>query len=177
MEGEPPRISPYTPSQKVARVLWTVCAALLWKWTPRWMNGWRTELLRVFGARVGKGVYVDRSVRIEMPWNLQLGEGVHVSEHAILYCLGTVTIGSRSFLGPYVHICAGTHDYTDPRFTLIRAAIRVGTDCVLMTAAFVGPEVNIADRCIILPRAGVFSSTDPALVYRGNPARAMGPRH
>lgn len=173
---EPPRVSPYSVKARVGRVLWSLVSWLVWRRTPRWCNGLRVGLLRLFGARVGRGVVVDSSVVVEIPWNLTLGEGVRVCERAMLYCLGPVRIGARTFVGPFVHVCAGTHDYTDPRFTLVRSPIEIGEDCVLLTASFVGPGVRVASGGVLRPRAGVFQDTEANTIYGGNPARACGER-
>ena len=130
-------------------------------------------MLRRFGARIGRGVCIDPSVHIEVPWHLTLGDGVCVGPRAILYCLGQVEVGAGTLIGPLVHVCAGTHDYTDPRFPLIRSPIRIGARCVLQTAAFVAPGVTLGDGIILRERAGMYRSTDDVGVYMGNPAKRL----
>ena len=49
-------------------------------------------LLRAFGAKVGQAVRIRRTVDIEMPWNLRIGDESSVGDHAILYSLGKLMV-------------------------------------------------------------------------------------
>jgi len=130
-------------------------------------------VLRWFGARIGRGVRIDPSVHVEVPWHLALADGVCVGPGAILYCLGEVEIGEGTLVGPLVHVCAGTHDYTDPRFTLLRSPIRIGARCLLQTASFVAPGITLADGVILAERAGIYRSVTEPGMYIGNPAKRV----
>lgn len=171
--AEPPRVSPYSAKAKIGRVLWGLVSATLWRFSPRGLPGFRRLLIGLFGGRVGPGTRIDPSVRVEIPWNLTIGANVRVCEHAILYCLGPVTIGDGTLVGPYAHLCAGTHDYTDPRFTLLREPIVIGANCALMTASFVAPRVTVGDGVVLKPRAGLYRDGEPGKVYAGNPAKIV----
>ena len=52
---------------------------------------------------------------------IDLREGVTIGDYAILYSLGPITIGERSIISQCAHLCAGTHDYADHTFKLIRS--------------------------------------------------------
>lgn len=171
--AEPPRKSPYSLQAKIGRLLWGVTSVLLWSNTPRGASWFRVMLLRLFGAKVGRGVQIDPAVQIEIPWNLDIGDNVRVCRRAILYCLGPVRIGSGTLVGPYAHICAGTHDFTDPRFTLLRQPITIGSRCVIQTAAFVAPDVTVGDGAVLAPRACLYSDAEPGRRYGGNPAKLI----
>lgn len=170
-DNEPARKSWWSPKANAVRVLWACTHATVWKLLPS--DGARGWLLRRFGARVGRGVRIARSVHIEIPWHLDIGDESVVCQGAILYCLGRVTVGRRCLIGPYVHLCAGTHDYTDPRFTLLREPITIGDGCVLMTDAFVAPSVTLAPGTVLRPRCGAYRDTDPGTVYTGNPGKPV----
>ena len=85
----------YGRRAQVARVLWWLCTPLF-RLSPRPLWGWRSSLLRLFGAQVGAAVHVYPTVRITMPWNLRLGDQAAVGDHAILYALGQISIGARA---------------------------------------------------------------------------------
>lgn len=154
-------------------MLWNFVSFFLWSRTPRSWHGFRCAILRAFGATVGRNVRISPDVAVEVPWHLSLGDGVEVEERAILYCLGQVSIGRGTLVGPFVHVCAGTHDYRDPRFTLLRTPIVIGERCVLLTACLIGPGVTVADGTVALERASVLSNTRPDTVYRGTPAKPV----
>jgi putative colanic acid biosynthesis acetyltransferase WcaF len=128
-------------------------------------------LLRMFGAKVGIGVRIRPTVRIEIPWNLDIGDYAAVGDHAILYSVGKITLGRMSSVSQYAHLCAGTHDYTAPSFPLVREPITVGDEVWIATDAFVGPGVTIGRRVIVAARATVVKDVADGEIVAGNPAR------
>lgn len=103
-------VSPWSAREKLGRVLWALAYALLFRISPHPTYGFRAWLLRRFGARIGTNVRIRPTVRIVIPWNLNVGDDVSVGDYAILYALGPISIGERSFISQYAHLCAGTHD-------------------------------------------------------------------
>lgn len=171
--SEPPRKSPWSTRAKVLRLLWGVVDATLWRFSPVSCWGFRRVLLRRFGARIGSGVRVHPSVKVIIPWNIDLGDDVVVHERAILYALGEIRVGQRTEIGPFSHICAGTHDFTSPAFTLLRQPITIGTDCLLGICSFVAPNVTIAEKTTLMPRCAVYADTEPGSRYIGNPGKKL----
>jgi putative colanic acid biosynthesis acetyltransferase WcaF len=133
-------------------------------------------LLRLFGARLAAHVKVRRTVRIEVPWNLEIGEHSAIGDFAILYSLGTITIGRYVTVSQYAHLCAGTHETRTRAMTLLRPPIRLGDDVWIATDAFVGPGVTIGDRTILGARASAFSDLPGDVIAVGNPAKAIKQR-
>src|SRR5690349_20854760 len=99
--------SPWSPGMKVRRVIWMLGGTVLFRCSFHNWYAWRRLILRIFGARVGPRVRVRPTVHIEMPWNLDLGEGAIVGDHAILYSLGKITLGPFTMVSQYAHLCAG----------------------------------------------------------------------
>ncbi len=170
---EPPRKSPWSVKAKIIRALWGVSELVLWKLSPAPMTGFRNSMLRFFGAKVGKGVRIHPSVKVIIPWHIEIGDHVTVHDRAILYALGQITIGEGSEIGPLTHLCAGTHDFTDPKFTLLRQPITIGSHCVLGAASFVAPNVTLAEGTTLAPRAALYADSAPRTHYQGNPAKAV----
>jgi putative colanic acid biosynthesis acetyltransferase WcaF len=166
-------ISPYTLKQKIARVLWHVAQGTLFGLSPQPAYAWRAMILRAFGARLGRNVRVRRSVSVEIPWNLSIGDDTSVGDRAILYCLGPVTIGKLVTISQYAHLCAGTHDYRSPLMPLVRSPISIGDECWIGADAFVGPGVTIGHRAILGARASAFKDIAPGVIAGGNPAKMI----
>jgi len=112
----------YTRLDLFRRVLWAV-ATPLFRFSPRICFGWRRLLLRLFGATVGRNTHIYPSAVIHMPWNLTIGDDSSIGEWALIYNLGPITIGSKTTISQRVHLCAGTHDYTDPALPLLKPPI------------------------------------------------------
>ena len=170
---EPPRKSPWSLKAKIIRALWGVSELVLWRLSPPPMCGFRNAMLRFFGAKVGSSVRIHPSVKVVIPWNLQIGDGVSIHERAILYALGPISIGDNTEIGPLTHICAGTHDYTSPSFTLLRKPITIGKNCTLAAASFVAPDVTLADQTVLHPRAAIYTDSTLHTQYQGNPAKPI----
>jgi putative colanic acid biosynthesis acetyltransferase WcaF len=166
-------VSPYTTRQKIARVLWGVAQGTAFGLSPHRAYGWRAMLLRAFGARLGKNVRIRRSVHIEIPWNLSVGDDTSVGDRAILYCLGPVSIGQLVTISQYAHLCAGTHDYRSPLMTLVRSPITIGDEAWIGADAFVGPGVTVGRRAILGARASAFKNIEPGIIAGGNPAKMI----
>ncbi|MGP1309973.1 MAG: acetyltransferase, partial [Phycisphaerales bacterium] len=132
--------------------------------------------LRLFGARIGRDVRIRPSAHIEIPWHVTIGDDVTIGDHAILYSLGHITIGARTIISQYAHLCAGTHDYTDRRFPLLRLPIEVGEDAWICADTFVGPNVRIGKLAVLGARSSTYKSLDAGWVYSGNPAKALKQR-
>ncbi len=170
---EPPRKSPWSRRAQIVRALWGVLGVPLFRFSPTPLHGWRRFLLRRFGASIGKNVRIHPAAKVIIPWNLTIHDNAVVHDRAILYALGPISIGQDSEIGSLSHICAGTHDYTDPKFTLLREPITIGPRCILGTATFIAPRVVLAPGTITHPRAAIYANTEPDTQYIGNPAKPV----
>ena len=138
--------------------------------------GWRRLLLRAMGAKVGRGVRVRPTARIEMPWHVEIGDDSVVGDYAILYALGPIRLGRQVTVSQYAHLCAGTHDHTDPTFPLLTPPIVVGEGAWVAADAFVGPGVTVGAWAVVAARATVVKDVPPREVWGGNPARFIKAR-
>jgi putative colanic acid biosynthesis acetyltransferase WcaF len=169
-------VSPWTRREQVRRLLWSAAVMLLFR--PSFHNWYRfrAALLVLFGGKVGRNVRMRRTVKIEIPWNVEIGDDVSIGDGAILYSLGTIRIGDRSFLSQYAHLCAGTHDPQHTDYPLLREPITIGRDCWIAADAFVAPGVTVGDRTVVGARSSVFSDLPADVIAVGNPAKPIKPR-
>jgi len=158
--------------EQVARFLWGL-ALPLFVLSPRPFWGWRRFLLRLFGASIGPEVHVYPSARITMPWNLEIGASAAVGDRAILYALGPITIGARATVSQGAHLCAGTHDISDPTRPLLKPPITIGSDAWVCADAFVGPGVTVGDGAIVGARTVAMKDVPAQTIVAGNPARQI----
>jgi putative colanic acid biosynthesis acetyltransferase WcaF len=133
-------------------------------------------VLRLFGARIGRDVHIHPTARIAIPWNLAVGDRAAIGDGAIIYCLGPISIGACATISQYAHLCAGTHDYTRPDMSLIKASISVGDGVWVCADAFVGPGVMIGDYSIVGARAVAIKNIPANVIVVGNPARVVSER-
>ncbi|KAA0217485.1 MAG: hypothetical protein DYG94_00250 [Leptolyngbya sp. PLA3] len=165
------RKTPWTLKQNIARTVWMTAGRAAWFLLPRF----RASLIRLFGGDVGKNCTFGGSVEVTIPWNVSIGDNVRVRHGAIIYSLGEITIGDNCVLDARSHLCAGTHDMSDPAFPLVKLPITIGADCMIGIDAYVAPGVEIGDNCRVWPRASVYKSFPAGTSLRGNPARPIEP--
>ncbi len=170
MQPEP---SPWTFKEKLGRAVWMVAGRPAFRLSFHNWYAYRRLLLRLFGAKIGRRVAVRPTVHIEVPWMLDLDDQAVVGDHAILYSLGPLRIGKRSIISQYAHLCAGTHDYTDHQFRLIRAPVTIEDDCWIGADAFVGPGVTVGRLSVLGARSSAYRSLPPEQVCMGNPAKPV----
>jgi putative colanic acid biosynthesis acetyltransferase WcaF len=166
----------FSLGNRMLRVIWGLTWLVLCRFTPPALHPWRRLVLRLFGARVGTGARVHASVRIWLPANLELGEQALIGPGVTIYNQGRIAIGARSVVSQRAHLCASTHDISDPHFQLVLRPITVGEGCWIAAEAFVGPGVTVGDGAVIGARAALFESAAENGVYSGNPARLIKQR-
>ncbi len=171
-----PESSPWTFTDKARRAIWMVIGKPIFRASFHNWHGFRTTILRLFGAKIGKRVAIRPTANVEVPWMLEIDDEATIGDSAILYSLGRIRIGKRSIISQYAHLCAGTHDYTDHTFKLIRAPITIGDDVWVGADAFVGPGVTIGDLTVLGARSSAYKDLPPHKVCVGNPAKAIRER-
>lgn len=163
------RKTPWTLKQNIARTVWMTGGKVAWFFLPKF----RPSLIRLFGGDVGKNCTFGGSVEVTIPWNVAIGDHVRVRHGAIIYSLGEITIGDNCVLDARSHLCAGTHDMSDPAFPLVKLPITIGHNCLIGIDAYIAPGVEIGDNCRVWPRASVYKSCPPGTSLRGNPAKPI----
>lgn len=160
----------------LGRLLWDILQVPFFKWTPRQLWWTRNTVLRLFGASIGPNVQIYPSVRIAIPWNLSIEQGVAVGDCAILYSLGKIRIGARACISQYAHICAGTHDPSKADMPLLKLPINIGAGVWVCAHAFVGPNVTVGDFAILGAYTVAMKDIPSGSKVVGNPACIIGAR-
>lgn len=165
----------YSRREQCLRVAWAFGRWLV-HLSPHPLHGWRRAVLRLFGAKVGRQARIVASAHIFMPWNVEIGDWAAIGPDVFVYSLGKVRIGRRATVSYRGHICAGTHDFTDPTIPLLKPPVTVEEDAWIGTEAFIGPGVTIGARAMVAARAVVVKNVEADTLVGGHPARVIGPR-
>ena len=163
----------YSRREQAMRALWSFGRWLIIL-SPHPCHAWRRTVLRLFGARVGNQARVHSSTVVFMPWNFELGEWAAVGPEVFIYSLGKVRIGRRATVSYRTHVCAGTHDFTDPTLPLLKPAITIGDDAWVGTDAFIGPGITVGQGAIVAARAVVVKDVEPYTLVGGHPVQKIG---
>ena len=163
---------------KAGRLLWNVsCFFLFRPFSLPVFNGWRLNILRAFGARIGKGSKIHASVRIWAPWNLIVGERTAIGPYVECYNPGKIKIGNKVTVSQNSYLCSASHDYTQIENPLITKSIIVGNYVWIAAGAFISVGVTIANGSIVGARSVVVKDVAPWSVVAGNPARFIKKRN
>ena len=165
---------------KTVRVLWNVVWLLLFRPTPDRVLGvfgwWRIFLLRLFGAKIGRHCAVRSSAKIWLPWNLEMGEWVAISEDCDVYNADKISIGDRTTISKGVFLCGASHDISSPIMELVHAPIYIGNDAWIAARAIVLPGLVVGDGAVVAAGAVVTKDVAPWTVVGGNPAKVITTR-
>jgi putative colanic acid biosynthesis acetyltransferase WcaF len=156
--------------------LWWILQATLFRCSPQICFGWRRLLLRLFGAKIGRGVLIRPSATITYPWKLRIGDYSWIGDDVVLYSLGDISIGAHSVISQRSYLCTGTHDAAAEAFDILARPISVGSECWIATDVFVAPGVSIADGAVVGIRSTVLDDLPAATICYGTPARPVRPR-
>lgn len=161
---------------KVIEVLWYLIKMLFFLSAFPWPSSLKAKILRLFGAKVGKGVVLKPRINIHFPWKLDLGDHVWLGEEVMILNFEPVVIDAHVCISQRSFLCAGNHDYRTPSFDYRNAPIRVGKGAWIAAQCFVGPGVIVGDECVVMAGSIVTESLKPGMICRGNPCVSIKPR-
>lgn len=149
---------------------WYFVNALLVRasWNP--FMGIKVALLRVFGAKIGKGLVIKNNVIIKSPWNLTIGDHCWLGEACWIDNLDKVVIGNNVCISQGALLLTGNHDYSKLDFPYRNAPINVEDGVWIGAKAIVAPGVTIATNTVLSLGSVITKNTEPDGIYFGNPA-------
>ena len=133
-------------------------------------------LLRLFGARIGRGVTIKPGVMVKFPWRLEIGDHSWIGEHVWLDNLADIRIGNHCCLSQGVYLCTGSHDWSKSSFNLMTKPIVLQNQVWLAARSIVGPGVTVGSGAVL--SLGSIASRDLLAwqIHQGSPAIAVKPR-
>lgn len=168
--------SPHGLANRFARLAWQLFWLLCFRPTPWFLGAYRTMLLRLWGARVGRRVRFSNTTRIWAPWRLRTGDDVYVDANVYLYNTFGLELGSRIVISFGSTLCTPTHDFRQGGYPLIGRTITVGDDVWIAAEAFILPGVTVGSGAVVGARSLVVADVAPWMVVGGNPAKAIAKR-
>ena len=134
-------------------------------------SGFRTNLLRLFGAEIGEGVVIKPGVRVKFPWKLYIGDYSWIGEDCWIDNLAIVTIGSHVCISQAAYLCTGSHDWTDAAFKLVTKPIEIQNGVWIAARVSIAPGAVIGQHAVLGFASMVAGNIPDYEVHSGNPAR------
>ncbi|HEY1611210.1 MAG TPA: putative colanic acid biosynthesis acetyltransferase [Paraburkholderia sp.] len=130
----------------------------------------RAGLLRVFGAKIGRGCRLVHPMRVKAPWNLEMGDHCWIGVDVWIYNQAPIRIGSHVCVSQRAFLSTGSHDMRtnmDLRVApiVIEDGVWISSQCVVQMG------VTIGRSAVVTPLSVVHRSLDAEGVYGGNPCR------
>jgi len=150
--------------------LWWMTDFFFFRLSPQVMYGWRRFLLRIFGAKIGKGVIIRPNVTITYPWKVSIGDYSWIGDNAELYSLGEIEIGNNVVISQKSYLCAASHDYDKEDFPIWSKKITIEDECWLATDVYIAPGVTIGKGTVVGARSSVFKDLPSGKICVGSPA-------
>jgi putative colanic acid biosynthesis acetyltransferase WcaF len=156
---------------KGIEAIWFLVGLPLLRWTVVPFSWFRAQLLRLFGATVGRGVVIKPGVRVKYPWRLRVGDHSWVGEDVWIDNLAQVEIADNVCISQGAYLCTGNHNWSDPAFGLIVEPITLRAGSWVGARSVVCPGVEFGEGSIAAAGSVVMKSLEPWMVYAGNPAK------
>jgi putative colanic acid biosynthesis acetyltransferase WcaF len=160
----------FSRSNRLARLLWQFVYLLLYRGSPRPFHGWRSALLRLFGAKLGTGCHFYPSGKVWAPWNLVCEDCCTLADGAEIYNPSPVYLESHCVISQQAFVCGATHDYDNPEFPMVSYPMRLGAYSWICARASVAPGVKVGVGAILGLGSVASRDLDPWTVYSGVPA-------
>ena len=174
--GDPYLRPSFSLGNRLMRLTWNITWLLLYRPSPRPFHGWRSLLLRLFGAKVGPNCHFYPGSRVWAPWNLVCGEQVTLGDGAEVYNPSIITFGSHAIVSQQGYICGATHDYDDKNFPLLSYRMTFGAYSWICARANVSPGVNVGEGAILGLASTATRDLEPWGIYAGSPAAKVKER-
>lgn len=166
----------YKPGNPVKRFFWYFANVAFMKngWFP--YSGFKRFLLRLFGAKVGKGVVIKPCVNIKYPWKLSIGNYVWIGENVWIDNLDMVTIGNNCCLSQGAFMLCGNHDYKSSSFDLKVSPIVLEDGAWIGAKAIVCPGITVGTHAVLSVGSVATKNLEPYSINSGNPAMRTNQR-
>lgn len=165
-----------TGAGKLKMILWYFTNVLFFISAMNPSSGLKVFLLRMFGARIGKGVVIKPSVNIKYPWRLEIGDYTWIGEKVWIDNLEDVKIGANCCISQGAMLLTGNHNYRKTTFDLITKGITLEEGAWIGAFAIVCPGVTVKSHAVLAVNSVASETLQPYSVYKGNPAQYIRER-
>ncbi|KAA6340161.1 Galactoside O-acetyltransferase [termite gut metagenome] len=132
--------------------------------------GIKVVLLRLFGAKIGKRIYLKPCVLIQFPWNLVIGDDCWIGEKVWIDNLDKVYIGCNVCISQGALLLTGNHDYKCSAMPYRNAPIIIEDGVWIGAKTIVCSGVTAHTNSILTVGSVATKDLEMNTIYQGNPA-------
>lgn len=160
----------YNPGSYFKRILWYFTNVLFFK--NHWfvISPFKVFLLKIFGAKVGKGVVIKSGVSFKYPWKLSVGNYVWIGEDVWVDNLSNVTIQDHVCISQGAMLLTGNHNFKKSSFDLMIGDIVLENGVWIGAKSIVCPGVTCSSHAVLTVNSVANKDLNAFSIYTGNPA-------
>ncbi len=159
-----------TGAGSLKRIFWFYTSAVFFQSNFFPIVGLKVFLLKLFGAKIGKGVMIKPSVNIKYPWNLTIKDYAWIGEDVWIDSLVPVSIGVSACISQGAYVLTGNHNYTLTTFDLIVKEVIIEDGAWIGAKSVVCPGVVCKSHSVLAVGSVATKNLDAYCIYQGNPA-------
>ncbi len=163
-------IGDYVAGPKWKVFIWHFVNYFIFNSALPWPYFTKQALLRLFGAKIGKGLVIKTKVRIKYPWRLSIGNHCWIGESVWIDNLENVAIGDNVCLSQGAMLLTGNHDYTLSDFPYKLGKIILEDGVWIGAKSIVCPGVVCKSHSILTVNSVATKELIQWKIYSGNPA-------
>ncbi|HTE24056.1 WcaF family extracellular polysaccharide biosynthesis acetyltransferase [Flavitalea sp.] len=133
-------------------------------------------ILKLFGAKIGRGVVIKPGVNIKYPWKLFIGDYSWIGEKVWIDNLANVVIGKSVCISQGAMLLTGNHNYAAKEFDLMVLAISIEDGVWLGAKSVVCPGITCKTHSVLSVQSVATKNLEAFTIYQGNPAVAIKDR-
>ena len=112
-------------------------------------NAIKSNILRIFGARIGSNVILRGKLRIHLPYNLIIGDDCWIGEEVWFINHEKIVIGSNVCISQRSIICSGGHDYKSKSLEYAHKPIEIKDGVWICLDAKILPGVTVGENSVV----------------------------
>lgn len=139
-------------------------------------RGPKPVLLRLFGAKVGRGVVIHPGVNIKYPWKLTIGDHCWIGQRAWLDNIDQLTLGNHVVISQGAMIIQGSHNYKKVDYPTMSGPVTLENGSWVGAGALVMLGVTMKSHSVLAAGSVATKDLEPYTIHQGNPAQPLRER-
>lgn len=165
-----------TKSYKIKLQIWRCIDTLFFKTSLNPLTCWRVFLLKLFGAKIGKGCYISPKCTIFVPWNFEMGNYSSIDDYAYIKSRAKIKIGDYVSIANFVHIIPAGHNVRSRHFDSDTAPVNIKNGAFIGADTYISKGVTIGEMAVIGARSVVFKDIPNNTIAYGSPCQLKDKR-
>ncbi|MEO6539128.1 MAG: WcaF family extracellular polysaccharide biosynthesis acetyltransferase [Ferruginibacter sp.] len=166
----------YKPGNSIKRYAWYLVNEVVFKTGLFPFYTLKRFFLKLFGAKMGRGILIKPGVNIKYPWLLDMGDFIWIGEGVWIDNLARVSIGNNVCVSQGALLLCGNHDYTTAAFNLSLKPIVIEEGVWIGAKSIVCGGVTCRSHSILSVGSVANGDMQAYGIYSGNPAQEIKKR-